>query len=679
MSRTIRRSKKVSGSSPPTRSAERDSANSDTRPAYRGESSESHYTSRTAPAAKRQRLFDVAIWVGLILSTLAVYAQVGGFDFVNFDDPQYVFDPHVQAGLTRDSIKWAFTAAVVGHWMPVTLLSHILDGQLYGLRSGMHHFTNVALHTLSALLLFASLRRATGARGLSAFVAFVFALHPLHVGSVAWISERKDMLSTFFWLLALYGYVRYAERPSLGRYLAMAAAFCLGLLSKAMIVTFPFTLFLLDVWPLHRAPWFNMRWSKAIWSKTIWEKLPLIALSAAVSSVAYWTQGSVGALEFIPLATRIENAFISYVVYIGQMFWPVRLAIIYPYPLSIPAWKAAAAIAFVLTVSVLTIRAWRTRPYLAVGWLWYLGTLIPVIGLVQVGAQAHADHFMYIPLVGLSIMLAWGAADIAGKWPRTKPAFAAAGVVFCGACLLLARTEAAHWQNSGTIFQRATEVTQDNAMAENNLGSYLIGEQRYADSILHLETAVRIDPNYALAHYNLGLSLSKMPGRTPDAIQQYQAAVRIDPSYVEAQNNLGVILSDCAAAIAHFEAAVRAKPDYATASYNLARCEMTAGNYAAAIPHFEAAIRAKADYADAHFRLATSLSKIPGRVPDAIKEYEAALRLRPNDGAAHASLGELLASLGRTTEAIAQLEAAERAYPDAARAKLLDRLRAGQK
>jgi protein O-mannosyl-transferase len=583
-------------------------------------------------------LFDLAVCLGLILSTVAVYAQVGGFDFVNYDDNLYVFqNEHVQAGLTPGSVKWALTAPVVGNWIPVTLLSHLLDVQLFGMSSGMHHLVNVLFHTLSAVLLFVLLRRATGGPGVSAFVAFVFALHPLHVESVAWVSERKDVLSVFFWFLALYGYVRYTERPSSGRDLGVAVPFCLGLMSKPMIVTFPFTLLLLDTWPLRRAQW----------PKTFAEKLPLIALSVCASAVTYVVQRSAGALEAVPLATRTANVFISYVTYIGQMFWPARLACYYPYPQSIQASHAAVAFAVVLAVSVLAILAWRERPYLAVGWFWYLGTLVPVIGLVQVGEAAHADRYMYIPMVGLLLMLAWGAADVVKKWPRTKPAIATAAVVSCAACMALAWKQTAHWQNSETLFQHAIEVTQDNWLAEYDLGIYLNTMGRSADAIHHFEAALRMKPNDARVQDSLGSSLAR--------------------------------LGDCAAAVPHFEAAIRAKPDLANASYNLGYCLATSANDAAAIPYFEAAIRAQPGFADAHFRLAMSLSKIPGRAPDAIREYEAVLRLTPDDAWAHAKIGELLASAGRTEEAIAHLEAAQRIYPDPAISKILAGVRAGQR
>jgi tetratricopeptide (TPR) repeat protein len=671
MSKAARRRKKTPGGAPPAGAGQPDST--------LDRSASSRRRDPFSNPFHNPAVIDAAICLALILSTLFVYAQVTGFDFVNFDDPEYMqANTHVQAGLSVDGMKWAFSTGVLGNWMPVTMLSYMLDVQWFGLQSGMSHLVNVIIHALAAILLFAALRRATGATGLSAFVAFVFALHPLHVESVAWIAERKDVLSAFFAFLALYAYVRYTEKPTLGRYLAVAAAFCLGLMSKPMLVTFPFLLLLLDAWPLRRA----------ISPKIVWEKIPLLALSAGASAVTFLVQGSSGFVQGFPLTARVENAFISYIVYLYQALWPARLAVYYPYPLSIPAWEAGAALAALVAISSLVIFVWRTCPYLAVGWFWYLGTLVPVIGIVQVGTQAHADRYMYLPLVGLTIALAWGAREVANrwavKWPAAKSVLVGAGTVFCALCMFASHSDAEYWQNTETLYRRAIEATRGNDVAEFNLGTYLIDTRRYAEAIPHLATALRIKPdwakaraNLASAHYNLGFSLSQTPERVPDAIKEYETALQLDPNYPEAHNNLAIVLNnrgDHAGAIAHFEAAIRANPNYASASYNLASLLLTDGNYAAAIPHFEAAIRARPDLEEAHRSLAEALAKLPGRTPDAIREYEAALKRNPNDAAAHLQLGELLASLGRTGEAISHLEAGLRTNPDPAAVKILDRL-----
>ena len=593
--------------------------------------------------SQRQARLDLAIWLGLILSIFAVYAQVGQFDFIGYDDDLYVLkNPHVLAGLTPATILWAFTAVTASNWLPVTLLSHTLDVQLFGLQSGMHHLVNVVFHALAAVLLFAALQRATRARWPSAFVAFVFALHPLHVESVAWISERKDVLSAGFFFLTIYGYVRYTERPGLGRYLAVLGPFCLGLMSKPMVVTLPFTLLLLDFWPLDRVRW----------PKILWEKLPMFALSAGTAGVTYAVQRSTGAVgQIFRLDARIVKALLSYVIYIRQTLWPVRLAIFYPYPRRLYAWQAAAALVLILGVSALVIAGRRRYPYLATGWFWYLGTLVPVIGLVQAGMQAHADRYTYIPMVGLAVMVAWGAMDAAGKWPRLKPAIAAAAAVFCGVSMAFAWKQAAYWQNSETLYQRAIDVTADNYLAQGNLGQYLLRiPERRADAVDHLETALRIEPDYAEAHNNLGVCLINA-GLYEAAIPHFEAVLRFQPNYAEPLNNLGV-------------------------------CLMHSGRYAEAIPDFEAALRSKPDYAQAHLNLGLTLSKVPGRAAEAIAQYEAGLRLMPDQpeaAVAHRELGALLLSVGRTEEAIAQFEAAQRLLPDPEGAKTIERLRAGQK
>jgi protein O-mannosyl-transferase len=437
-----------------------------------------------------------------------------------------------------------------------------------------------------------------------------------------------------FWFLALYGYVRYAQSPTRGRYdLMVGVSFCLGLMSKPMLVTLPFTLLLFDIWPLRRARW----------PAIIWEKLPLFTLSAISAVVTYFVQGSAGVLVSIPPATRIANAFISYCTYIRQMFLPVRLSVFYPYPHLIPAWKEWVAIAVILGVSALVILAWRTRPYLAVGWFWYLGTMVPVVGLVQAGMQAHADRYMYVPMVGLLMMLGWGGAELASKWPSAKPTIGALAVVSCVACLVLAWNEIAYWQNDQTLFERAIEVTQDNWVAENDLGTYLYRQGQNADAIRHFENVLRVEPNYVAAHNNLGAALLELEG-CPSAVPHFEKALQIDPNFVDADNNLG-------------------------------KCALMSENYVAAIPYLQAVVRAEPDRPEGHTGLGLAYSNIPGHVSDAIREFETASLLTPGDPRIHVSLANLLAGSGRTQEAILQLEAAQFIRPDPAVSKILDRLR----
>lgn len=554
---------------------------------------------RLQPSVAQQKLLDLAIWLGLLVSIFAVYAQVGSFDFIVYDDLSQVYgNPHVQAGLTPASIKWALTSSVLGYWVPLTLLSHLAVTELFGMQSGAHHLVNVLFHALAAGLLYLALSRATGARAPSAFVAFVFALHPLHVESVAWVAERKDVLAAFFWFLALYWYVRYAERPSLGRYLLMALAFGLGLLSKPMLVTFPFTLILLDIWPLHRTQW----------PKTIVEKLPLVALSAAHSAVTYLVQGAVGAFSQISFLGRVENAFLSYAIYIRQTFWPVRLACFYPFRHTASVWPLAIAAVGVLVVTAVALLTVRSRPYVMVGWLWYVGTLIPVIGLVQVGMQAHADRYMYIPMVGLTLILAWGGAEVIQRWRWTKSAIVTCAVLGCLVLMAVAWRETAYWQDNQTLFERALEVTQGNFIAENNLGSYLLSVDRNAEAIGHFEAALRFEPGLVAAQRNLAMAVVRLEG--------------------------------CAPARPHLEEALRVDPSFSAGNRTLAQCDIESEDYAGAIPHFEVLIRETPDDPDLHYFLGLCFSKM-GRISDAIQEYREAVHLAPEDIRARAGLRQL--------------------------------------
>jgi protein O-mannosyl-transferase len=582
---------------------------------------------KPAPAAPRPR-HDLWICLGLLAVIFAVYAQVAHFDFVNFDDPEYVLrNAHVRGGVTPGGLAWAFGSGYGANWFPLTWISHMLDVQLFGMDAGFHHLTNVLLHALASLLLFAFLRRATRALVPSAFVAFLFALHPLHVESVAWVAERKDVLSAVFWFLALWAYVRYTERPSAARYLQTLAAFALGLMAKPMIVTLPFVLLLLDAWPLGRL--------RPSWPR-IREKLPFFALSAAVSLVTYEVQragGAVMTVSAIPLMLRIENALVSYVDYILKMLWPAGLAVFYPYPLSVPAWQVAAAALTIAAITFLAVRAFSARPYLTVGWLWYLGTLLPVIGLVQVGTQARADRYMYVPAIGLAIMLAWSIASFGN---RAAMAMAAA----CAAWAALTWVQLGYWRNSETLFRHALAVTRDNAIAEHNLGSALLDEPgRLPEAIAHLRAALRINPGSAQAHTDLGSALAKA-GRPGEAIAEFRAALAGAPGSAVVHNNLANALAASGQpleAIREYDAALRIDPAYNEARQNLAIAHFDAGVSFAkagrapeAVAEFQEALRLLPGYADAHNNLGVVLSQMPGRLNEAISHFEAAVRLRPD-------------------------------------------------
>jgi tetratricopeptide (TPR) repeat protein len=631
---------------------------------------------KTPPAPAHQPRPSLWICLALLVATCSAYAPVRHFDFVNFDDPEMVSaNPHVRQGITPAGIAWALTSVEAANWFPATRLSHMLDAQFFGLASGWHHAVNVLLHALAAMVLFVFLDRATRARWPSALVAFLFALHPLHVESVAWVSERKDVLSALFWFLALWAYVRYTERPSLGRYLAVAAWFVLGLMSKPMVVTLPFVLLLLDFWPLRRAM------PGKLDAALLREKIPLFALSAVASVATYLVQqrsGAVEALAAFPLGLRVENALVSCCTYIAKMLWPSGLAVFYPYPAAVPLWQAALAAAALAAVTAMALRAWRRAPYLAAGWFWYLGTLLPVIGLVQVGAQARADRYTYVPMIGLAIVLAWGGADLLrraqrapqGAPPRAQMALAAAMAL---ACLPATWAQVAHWQNSETLFRHALAVTSGNYVAEHNLGSYLMDVPgRLPEAIAHLEASLRIHPESARAHTDLGTALARTPGRLPEAIAEYRVALRLAPDAAIPHNNLGNTLAKTGLlpdAMAEYETALRLDPEYAEAHNNLGSALMKLGRPREAIAQFQTALRLQPGYAEAHNNLAAALAETPGGLSGSIDEYQAVLRLNPDSAEAHLNLGIVLASdAARMPDAIAEYEAALRLSPDSAEA-----------
>ena len=608
----------------------------------------------------RPKPLDFCICLLLLAATLAVYSQVRNYEFVNYDDPEYVGEnPHVRAGLTADSVAWALTSFDAANWFPLTWITHMADYQFFGMESGWHHLTNVWLHALNALLLFAVLKRMTRARWPSALVAFLFALHPLHVESVAWVAERKDVLSAFFWFLTLWCYARYVERPGVGRYLTVLLAFSLGLMAKPMIVTLPFVLLLLDVWPLRRSP---LPWL---------EKLPLLALSAGASLVTFLAQRSSGAvapLAGTPLALRMENALVSYLVYIGDMLWPAGLAVLYPLPRALPVLGVAAAGLALAGISLVVARQWRARPYLAVGWCWYLGTLVPVIGLVQVGTQSHADRYTYVPMIGLTIMLAWGAAELVERWPRARKAVIAAAVVACSASLAVTWFQIQYWASTETLLGHTLEVTSDNFITHHNLADYYLQHGRNEEARQHDAEALRINPMYMEARLNLALALSLL-GRPGDAEVEYRRALEQQPEGKQmalAHSGLGAALAAqhrTTEALPELQLAVQLRPESAEGHYNLGTALAELGRNPEAASEFTIAVRLEPEDAEAHYRLAVALAAQDKR-NEAADEFAIVAQLRPADAVTQYNLAIALARAGRLDEAISHFSEALRLNPD---------------
>lgn len=473
------------------------------------------------------RPLSFLIALALVLATLAVYFQAVGHPFITLDDEQYILDnPAVTGGLSGKGIAWAFTSTYAFNWHPVTWISHMLDVELFGLDAGMHHLVNVLLHAANAALLFAVLLGMTGAPWRSGFAAALFALHPLHVESVAWVAERKDVLSTLFLFLTLLAWLRYTQRRKAGWFLGALALFALGLLSKPMLVTLPFLLLLLDAWPLGR-----LAGAQAIGlRRALLEKVPFAVLAGASGVLTYLVQqkgGAIGPSEIFPLGVRIANSVVSYADYLIKTFWPSPLAVFYPHPgASLPAWKIAGAGLLLAAVSVPAILSWRRRPYLTVGWLWYLGTLVPVIGLVQIGRQGSADRYTYIPLIGLFLMAAWGIPELFERW-RLKPrALAAAAVAVLVACGALSFRQLGFWRSSERLFTHAIAVTRDNWMAHHSLGAVLIREGKAEEAVNHYYEALRIMPEDPRLHANLSVALLAL-GRPAEGYSHYLEAQRI--------------------------------------------------------------------------------------------------------------------------------------------------------
>ncbi len=592
-----------------------------------------------------KKSFVIFTYFALILGTLLVFWQVRNFGFVNYDDSDYVYEnQHVLNGLTEDGVIWAFTTNHSGNWHPLTWLSLMLDCQLFGTNPGWMHLMNLLLHLANTLLLFAILRKMTGALWPSAFVAAAFAIHPMHVESVAWIAERKDVLSTLFFLLTLAAYISYVRRPGLIRYALTLLLFALGLLAKPMLVTLPFVLLLLDYWPLERigGPDFAQGATpgrqrtedtsqKVSAVRLIAEKIPFIALSIVSSVITFLAQlSAVAHIDALALKDRIANVFLSYVRYIGKMFWPQNLAVLYPFDISkFPFWQIACCVLLVLVISVLVICFGHKQRYLPVGWFWFLGMLIPVIGFVQVGSQSLADRYTYISYTGLFIIIAWGLPELLSKWPYRKIALGIAAVMVLTAMGIYTYRQAGYWKDGPTLFTHAIEVTQNNYIVYNTLGNAYFRLGRYQDAEETYKQAIRIKPDYVDAHYNhivynnLGVTYDKL-GRYQDAVETYKQAIRIKPDDAEAYSNLGLAYCNLGRyqdAIESLKQAIRIKPAYAEAYINFGVTYYKLGRYQDAVEAYKQAIRIKPDFAQTYYNLGVTYL-VAGDKGAALEEYK---------------------------------------------------------
>jgi tetratricopeptide (TPR) repeat protein len=696
----------------------------------------------------------------LVLAALAVYLPLVYLGFLNFDDDLYVTrNPQVQSGLTWSGLAWAFTHLHAANWHPVTWLSHMLDCQLYGLNPVGHHFTSFLFHAANTVLLFFWLRSLTGAFWRSAFVAALFALHPLHVESVAWVAERKDVLSAFFGLLSLWAYTKYARvtkvqgrgaggeirnprsetrRKPEARNQSLAASaqadsraaarvtrstslyytlalvlFGLGLMSKPMLVTWPCLMLLLDYWPLRRSAECGMRNAESgaggtgegrtlPWMKLVWEKIPFFALTIVSSLVTLWAQGAGGALvsmTALPLGLRTLNALDAYFRYLGKFLWPTDLAAIYTYVGSRPAVAVFAALLVMIAVTGLAFCQRKARPYLAVGWAWYLGTLVPVIGLVQVGNQVMADRYTYLPAIGLFIIVAWGAAEIARAGPSLRVMMVTAALAALVACALAAQSQLLYWQNSETLFRHALAVTRNNFVAWNNLGFFLAGQRqlrqaeacyraaieinpafqeswnnlgctlaslnRYDEAIATYETALRVDPGFVKLHNNLAVALAAS-GRIEEAKVHCREVARLDPRSAEPHSNLGALLArqgEWDEAIAEFRRAIALDPALSEARCGLAGVLAKQGHSEEAVRELSEWLTFQPGCAAARLQLAIILS-LQGKLDQAIAAYADLLRANPNDSAAHYHLALALSRQGKTRETVQHYRAAIQALPN---------------
>ena len=594
----------------------------------------------SAPKVHRGWL-TIGICVILAGLTWLVFGQTLWHDFINYDDPRYVYEnTKITGGLSISGIGWAFTHIHSMNWHPLTTISHMLDCQLYGLNAGWHHFTNVLLHTLAAILLFLALQQMTNAVWRSAFVAAVFAIHPLRVESVAWVAERKDVLSGVCFMLTLLAYVYYTRGPSLSRYMAVALVFVLGLMSKPMLVTLPLVLLVLDYWPLSRIGGHRPGTGRQLLIPVL-EKVPLIALSAVSSIITFLVQkGAVGRTEELPILERMNNAVVSYVLYLRQMLWPVDLAVFYPHPENrLPLSEIAFCLLLLVCITCVAIALRKKRPYLITGWLWYLGMLVPVIGLVQVGWQGRADRYTYLPQIGLYIATTWAVTDLTSLWRRQRTILSVAAILVIGALSLCAWVQTSYWRESERLFRHALAVTTNNDVAENNLGIVFLGQGKVDEAISLLQSAVDLRPDNSPAHENLAKALLQK-GRVADALVHYRKLLELQPDNMEIHNIVGMVLVQqgrIAEGAEEWQKVLAVEPDNGNAMSNLAWVFATSPEQSVrdgprAVQLAEQAVRISGGRIPILFRTLAAAYAESGRFSEAIQTAQQGIELANGQG-----------------------------------------------
>ena len=608
----------------------------------------------------------IAICCLLTVAVAAVYAQMGHHAFIVFDDNEYIFEnPHIASGLNLANIRWALTAFFSNNWHPVTWMSHMLDCQLFGLNAGQHHLMGAAFHLANTLLVFLLLRKLTGTLWQSAFVAAAFALHPMHVESVAWASERKDVLSTFFALLTIGSYAAYAQRPTVLRYVTFFLLFVLGLMAKPMLVTLPFVLMLLDYWPLRRfgdARGGALRVPKQSLGRLLAEKAPMLLAVVASSLLTLAAQskgGVVRSLEDVTVTMRVTNALVSWVRYAFKLLVPLQQAFYYPYPKTPPVALAAGAALLLLAITWFVWSARKERPWALVGWLWFVGTLVPVIGLVQVATQAIADRYAYIPSIGLFVIMAFGIAELSRRWPSRTVVLACGAVIVLGVYGAKAWTQTRYWKDGVTLFSHDAAIIPDNVLASRNLGVEYFRLGNYDAAIAAIKNVLRVYPNDEISIFDLATAYDRA-GSLAEADSCYRVAIELVPSHVEARYNRGSLLNRMnryEEAATEFREAVRIRPNYFEAYNNLGNALGHLGKDDEAVASYEKALSLNSNYVEAHNNMGTALRKLQ-RNDEAIREYELALRLNPRFPAAHYNLAIAEMTRGDSAQAMQHFDQA---------------------